>query len=457
MPIPEQMSAAPRPGMLVHQDVRLLRPLCQGGMGSVWAAEHRKLRTEVAVKLIAANLAEDAVARTRFEREATSASRVRSPHVVQILDYGVSPHGHPFIVMELLEGRDLRTHLQERLRDEVALPATEALSITKQLCHALGKAHEGGIVHRDLKPSNVFLCDSPQETLVKLLDFGIAKETGIDGALSTTAAIGTPFYMSPEQLTGEQRVDHRSDIWSLGVLAFEMLAGRRPFEGATTGALALAIHTLPLPSARASNPSLPTAVDEWFARACARAPSARFDSAAEAARALEFALDCPRAVSPPKASPLAGPSTLTDQPGARVVPRRLPQTLAAVAAALLLAAAALLTMSGSSRAREPAPLSSPLTPSSPPIAPPLLSPQAVASTSTSSAEVRVEEPKPREPERALSAPPPVATRPHPRHPAAAPPPLTASVSPPAPSASATPPPPATVDEPSPLAIPVDRK
>jgi hypothetical protein len=272
--------------MRVNDDVVLLSLLSEGGMGAVWVAEHRKLRTEVAVKLISANLASDPSARARFEREGTSASRVKSPHVVQTLDYGVTPEGHPFIVMELLVGRDLRA----RLLGTCGLPPDETVLITEQLAHALSQAHEQGIVHRDLKPSNVFLCESARTPVVKLLDFGIAKETRLEAGLTTTGTIGTPFYMSPEQLTGEGPIDHLCDVWAIGVLVFEMLTGERPFSGTTAGALALAIHTYALPSVRAIVPSLPEAVDTWFSRACARDRKRRFSSAAEAARGLARAL-----------------------------------------------------------------------------------------------------------------------------------------------------------------------
>jgi serine/threonine protein kinase len=453
-----KMSAAPLPGMLVHEDVRLLRPLCAGGMGSVWAAEHRKLLTEVAVKLMASNLVDDAVARARFEREATSASRVRSPHVVQILDHGVSPQGHPFIVMELLDGRDLRAHL----RNVGAMPASAALSIAKQLCHALNKAHARGIVHRDLKPSNVFLCESPQETLVKLLDFGIAKETGINGALSTTGAVGTPFYMSPEQLTGEDEVDHRADIWALGVLVFEMLTGKRPFEGTTAGALALAIHKDRLPSARAIDLSLPVALDEWFARACARNPAGRFHSAAEAARALELALDLGSNVAEPiEPPPRSGGRTLTDAGVARPPSRRFLRPLAAGGAALTLVTATLLALSTSSQGMlattssltptRPgavstsilSTLSAPITPSAPMLEPP------------------VEPPKPKEPEvpAAIRSSLPAHSGPLFHRPLRSSPATSAAVTPLAPSATVTQPPAprAAVEEPSRLTIPGDRK
>jgi serine/threonine-protein kinase len=303
--------------MEVTPDVVLKQPLCQGGMGSVWVAEHRKLRTEVAVKFIAASLANDPSARARFEREATSASRTRSPHVVQTLDYGVSPEGHPFIVMELLEGSDLRA----RLRDGHGLPCAEVVAIARQVAHALGRAHEQGIVHRDLKPANVFLCDSARAPFVKLLDFGIAKDVGENGALTTTGMVGTPFYMSPEQLTGEGRIDHRCDVWALGIVVFEMLTGQRPYGGVTASALALAIYTTPVfPSARAITPSLPESIDHWFRRACARNPEDRFGSAAEAARMLELALGSVPALSDASDAGPAMTSTQTDAFEARAVP-----------------------------------------------------------------------------------------------------------------------------------------
>src|ERR1700722_17189952 len=283
-------ASEPTEGMLVTTNVRLVRPLGEGGMGSVWVADHLSLRTQVVVKFMAHELAKSPEATARFSREAAAASQVKSPHVVQMLDHGVSPDGSPYIVMELLEGRDLDQHLHAAAR----LKPTEAVAVLAQLARALSKAHERGIVHRDIKPSNVFLCDAGSgELFVKLLDFGIAKgpEVGIVGSTTRTGTfIGSPYYMSPEQVVGAKDIDLRSDLWSLGVLMYESLTGEKPFFAETVGGLALKIHRDPLPKPSTANPALPMAVDDWFLRACAREPSERFGSAKEMAEALAVAV-----------------------------------------------------------------------------------------------------------------------------------------------------------------------
>src|SRR3984957_17421031 len=272
-------ASEPTEGMLVTTNVRLVRPLGEGGMGSVWVADHLSLRTQVVVKFMAHELAKSPEATARFSREAAAASQVKSPHVVQMLDHGVSPDGSPYIVMELLEGRDLDQHLHAAAR----LKPTEAVAVLAQLARALSKAHERGIVHRDIKPSNVFLCDAGGgEMFVKLLDFGIAKgpEVGIVGSTTRTGSfIGSPYYMSPEQVVGAKDIDYRSDLWSVAVVAFEALTGERPFYAETVGALALKIHRDPLPKVTELKPGLPRELDAWFEHACAREPSARFASA----------------------------------------------------------------------------------------------------------------------------------------------------------------------------------
>jgi serine/threonine-protein kinase len=272
--------------MMVTSNVRLLRPLGEGGMGAVWVAEHQSLRTEVVVKFLARDLAGSAEAIARFSREAAAASQVKSPHVVQMLDHGVLPGGEPYIVMELLEGRDLERQIRERGR----LGAAEVVAVVAQLARALGKAHERGIVHRDIKPSNVFLCDAGGgELFVKLLDFGIAKgpEVGIVGSTTRTGSfIGSPYYMSPEQVVGAKAIDFRTDLWSLGVVAFEALTGKKPFYAETVGALALKIHRDPIPLPSDACGDLPEAVDAWFVRACAREPEARYASAKDLAESF---------------------------------------------------------------------------------------------------------------------------------------------------------------------------
>jgi serine/threonine-protein kinase len=253
-------------------------------------AEHLSLRTNVVVKFMSRDLADSPDAIARFSREAAAASQVKSPHVVQMLDHGVGEEGAPYIVMELLEGRDLEQHLH----DSGALGASEVVGIVAQLARALMKAHDRGIFHRDIKPSNVFLLDAGGgELFVKLLDFGIAKgpEVGIVGSTTRTGSfVGSPYYMSPEQVVGAKNIDFRTDLWSLGVVVYEALTGRKPFYADNLGALALRIHRDALPVPSQENPALTPGVDAWFTRACAREPADRFGSAKEMAEALAVAL-----------------------------------------------------------------------------------------------------------------------------------------------------------------------
>jgi len=283
---------------MVTPAVRLTRPLGEGGMGSVWVADHLALRTQVVVKFIAEDLAKHPEALARFSREAAMAAQVKSPHVVQTFDHGVTDDGRPYIVMELLEGRDLATRLETAGR----MAPADVVHVVAQLARALDRAHDRGIVHRDIKPNNIFLCDVDRsgEIFVKLLDFGIAK--GLDGATlpagmpsaagrldgntKTGSMIGTPYYMSPEQLTGAKEIDYRTDLWSVGVVAFEALTGAKPFDADTIGGIAVKVHSEPRPKITSLRPDLPPSVDAWFERACARSPRDRFASAKEMADAL---------------------------------------------------------------------------------------------------------------------------------------------------------------------------
>jgi serine/threonine-protein kinase len=278
-------------------------------MGVLWIAEDTTLGVNVVVKFLKQELAQHPRAARRIAKEAAAAARVRSPHVVQVLDHGISD-GIPFLVMELLEGRDLRAWL----RDSAPLSEGDTVSIIQQLAEALSKAHAQGIVHLDVKPSNIFLLAGSGLPFIKLLDFGLARGARLSDRSSTTtrrgAGVGTPPYMSPEQLVGGE-LDFRSDVWSLGVVAYECLTGHRPFSGETLGATALAIHTDTLPRPCAANPRLPTTIDAWFARACARSQSERFQSALEAAEALACAFSAhPVGEEPLVARPTS--HTLTD-------------------------------------------------------------------------------------------------------------------------------------------------
>jgi serine/threonine-protein kinase len=256
-------------------------------MGSVWRAEDLTLGSPVAVKLIDASLAGDPSVQARFYQEAKAAAALRSPHVVQIFQYGVD-EGIPFIAMELLEGESLA----QRLARVRILPYAETASIFADVARAARKAHEAGIVHRDLKPENIFLVRNDDQELAKVLDFGIAKTAPLMGAQShatgTGTLLGTPPYMSPEQARGA-KIDHRTDLWALGVIAFECVCGRLPFTADAPGELVLQIcaEPIPVPSEVAH---VPPGFDAWFARAMARHPSERFQSAKDLADALRLVL-----------------------------------------------------------------------------------------------------------------------------------------------------------------------
>ena len=263
---------------------RLIARLSKGGMGSVWRAQHLELDCPAAVKLLEPAFADSPEALTRFRREAQSAASLRSANIVQIFDFGVDD-GTPYIAMELLRGQSLA----ERLAARCPLPPEETALILSQVARAVGWAHSMGIIHRDLKPGNIVISEDAGECVVKLVDFGIAKPSRIEmhaAPVTLTGAImGTPQYMSPEQASGRGVVDHRTDIWSFGIVAFECLTGYHAFTAETLASLLLAICTdpLPIPSKIAL---VPLGFDEWFAHCVHRNPQQRFYSIAEAADAL---------------------------------------------------------------------------------------------------------------------------------------------------------------------------
>jgi serine/threonine-protein kinase len=223
--------------------------------------------------------------RARFEREAQAAAQLPTPHVIQIFDHGVDEDGTPFIVMELLQGEDLSQCLKRVNR--LALP--EAAQIAVHIGRALRRAHQAGIVHRDLKPQNVFLAWGDEGLVTKILDFGVAKARlpGDDSDTTQTGdVIGSPKYMSPEQARGLKNVDHRSDLWSLGVILFRAVTGSPPFDGESATDVIVKICSDPVPPASSIAPDLSPAVDAFFAKALARAPEDRFQSATELVNAF---------------------------------------------------------------------------------------------------------------------------------------------------------------------------
>ncbi|WP_437330676.1 serine/threonine-protein kinase [Sorangium sp. So ce381] len=273
-------------GQMVTPSLRLVRILRRGGMGSIWVADRLPLKAQVAVKFMSPEYVDDPGYVERFRREAVAAAQITSPHVAQVLDHGLTAEGMPYIAMELLRGEDLRVRISRQGR----LPLGEVARIVAQAAKALGQAHRLGIVHRDIKPDNLFLTQVDGEIFVKVLDFGIAKRVRDLRVTSTGNVVGTPLYMSPEQLVTPRDLDFRADLWSLGVVAYHAMTGRTPFSGETLAALTLAVHRGRFTPPSAHRIDVPAAVDEWMARALQQDPSARFGSAKEMADALERAL-----------------------------------------------------------------------------------------------------------------------------------------------------------------------
>ncbi|MFO0571100.1 MAG: bifunctional serine/threonine-protein kinase/formylglycine-generating enzyme family protein [Polyangiaceae bacterium] len=286
------MSFEIREGELIAGKLRLLRPLGQGGMGVVWVARHEALDTEVAVKLIRPErIARDPQVLGRFELEAKATARIAHPNVVKVMDYGTVEGSVPYIVMELLQGFSLA----ELLASGGRLSLESARLLVEQVGGALASAHERGIVHRDIKPHNVFIVAGALDDAlsVKVLDFGIAKLLGEDAlpgagsALTETGTIvGSPPYMSPEQIEGRKDIDLRADLWSLGVIAYEALTGQLPFRGSSFVAVGAAVLDGKYVPATELRPGLPRAVDDFLSKALSVDLEGRFQSAKE--MVLEF-------------------------------------------------------------------------------------------------------------------------------------------------------------------------
>ncbi|HEX8793612.1 MAG TPA: serine/threonine-protein kinase [Polyangiaceae bacterium] len=283
------MSAArarslPGVGTLIAGKYQTVRILGEGGMGCVYEAKHVRLGQRVALKFLQPRLLDDNQAVGRFEREARNASALRSAYTARIFDVDQTPEGVPFMVCELLEGRELYTELKER----GPLPIEEAIDYVVQACVAMAEAHALGIVHRDLKPSNLFLARQGKGRIVKVLDFGISKGTGGQELELTTTGVlvGSPKYMSPEQVNGGRNLDARADIWSLGVIAYHALCAGFPFEGENLTQTALAIVTQPPRSLRERRPEVSEELEQAIFKALEKSASDRWATVGDLARAL---------------------------------------------------------------------------------------------------------------------------------------------------------------------------
>ena len=332
------MSTLVAPGHLVGGKYRLLRLLAGGGMGTIWVAQHEKLDTEVAVKFIAVGTIEDdkGQALARFEREAKASAQLRSNHIVRVFDYG-NEDGHPYMVMELLEGEDLG----ETLRRCGPLSVAELAPMFAQVCKGCEVAHDAGFVHRDLKPGNVFITREGGEEVIKLLDFGIARETKsklVDERTNSGVVVGSPHHMSPEQAHG-MRVDHRSDLWALGVLVYRALTDQKPFDGESLTAVLLAVVSAPIPSARDLIGELPPDIERFFERALCRDVNRRFQRAGQMSAVLTAIAEGRDVTALLEAVPKAAgrdEATLPSMPAAQKGEAPSERTVAAVTSGVLM-------------------------------------------------------------------------------------------------------------------------
>jgi len=314
----------PGPGDVVDGKYRLERLLGQGGMGAVFAARHVKLGHAVAIKLML-EAAGNVEATRRFLNEGRAAVNIQHDNVVRGSDLG-EENGYAFMVLELLDGEDL----DQLLEREIRLAPNVAVNYAIQALRGVGQAHAQGIVHRDLKPANLFLAKRPDgSTILKVLDFGISKaasSSALDMAphqlTSTATMLGSPLYMSPEQLRSSKKVDSRADIWAMGVILFELMTGERPFNGETLGELFSSILETEAPRVSARVPSIPQGLDAIVARCLQRRPEDRYQTAAELERDLApfLTMGAPTAGSSLAFSALTQPHHLAPNTGAHPGP-----------------------------------------------------------------------------------------------------------------------------------------
>jgi serine/threonine-protein kinase len=276
-------------GVTLNDTYIVERVLGEGGMGRVYLARHTRIaQKRVAVKVLHPEFAANSQVRLRFQREAEAAAAISHPNVVAVLDIDRTPRGLPYLVCEYLEGIDLADHLKASGK----LSAAAAVHLGRQLCKALAATHASNVIHRDLKPQNIFLVGDfskgvPDRPYVKVLDFGLSRLTdSSENQLTKTGVImGTPAYMPPEQARG-QRVDHRADIYGVGVILYTALTGRPPFDEDTPQATVIAVMHSEPPRPRSLEPKIPPHLELVIERAMAREPAARFQDMAAFEQAL---------------------------------------------------------------------------------------------------------------------------------------------------------------------------
>jgi eukaryotic-like serine/threonine-protein kinase len=306
---PTESTIRPEAGLLIAGRYELVSELGRGGMGAVWAARDRTEPRTVAVKFQRGAL--EAGGERRFAREADVLCRLSCPHVVRFL-YAGRERGLSYIVMEHLQGHTLR----RRMEMSGNLGPNEVVPLIWQAAIGLGSAHRAGIVHRDVKPSNLFMTVDNGQDCLKVIDFGIAKGRGLGFSTAGSGAVGSPGYMSPEQALGE-RVDHRTDVWALGVVAFTALCGKEPFTAESVPATLDRIMRGQMRQITHERADLPSALDAFFTRAFVHDPTHRFQSASELAVHFERACQGVSLEPPGRLSKTKSIAPSVPQPGAR--------------------------------------------------------------------------------------------------------------------------------------------
>jgi serine/threonine-protein kinase len=314
---PSQSAEPPDPliGAVLGEVYEIVRRLGAGGMGTVYEARHLRLPKRVAIKVVKRELAQDRIIFERFWREAQIAASLGNRHLVQVSDFNFLADGTPYMVMELLEGEDL----SRRLAREGRLSPVTLVALFDDVVAGLADAHAHGIVHRDIKPENIFAARTDQGERVKVLDFGASKIRGGPKLTTDLTAIGTPWYMSPEQARALPDVDHRTDQYALATVMFEMLAGKPPFDGPNIITVMNQIVYEPPPRLRSLAPDAPEAMEAVLLKAMSKNPADRYPGVLEFWGHARAALGYP--AKPRQDSPLLPPPIALPPPPAPSVPQ----------------------------------------------------------------------------------------------------------------------------------------